>query len=189
MNLRPLPVKVESLLQQHNAPPLLVAHLTLVHDVAWKLTNGIKKSFPKLSFDQEAVIFGAATHDIGKAIHLRELSEAGSEHEITGRELLLKAGFPEEYARFAFTHGGPRREPNPTLEDLLVQVADAIWKGGRYEKTESALMRLIVSRLKLKDWQVFSILDDLLTELSQDADQRLAYQNSQRTDLANIDQE
>lgn len=178
MNLRPLPAKIERLLQQHNAPPLLVAHLRLVHDVAWELTEGIKKSFPKLSFDQEAVLFGAATHDVGKTIHLRELSEPGSEHEVAGRKLLLQAGFPEEYARFAFTHGGPRREPNPTFEDLLVQIADAIWKGKRSEKTESLLIRSIVCATNLPEWQVFSVIDELLTEIAQDADKRLGYQNS-----------
>lgn len=176
MNLRPLPAKVESLLQQHKAPPILVAHLTLVHDVAWKLTEGIKKEFPDLEFDRESVLFGAATHDIGKIIHPNELTEAGSEHETSGRNLLLKAGFPENYARFAFTHGGPRREPNPTLEDLLVQTADAIWKGKRYKNSESTLIDSIAAASSLAAWDIFSRIDNLLTELAKDSDERLAYQ-------------
>ncbi len=178
MNLRPLPAKVNSLLQQHHAPPLLVAHLRLVHDVAWKLTESIGKSFPQLAFDKESVLFGAATHDIGKVIYPKELTEVGSEHETAGRELLLKAGFPENLARFAFTHGGPRREPNPTLEDLLVQTADAIWKGKRYKKTESELIQAIAIATNMAEWDVFSRIDDLMTELSMDSDERLAYQFS-----------
>jgi len=41
-------------------------------------------SAPALSFDADAVAFGAATHDIGKARHLEELTVPGVRHEAAG---------------------------------------------------------------------------------------------------------
>ncbi len=38
MHLEPLPSEVADLLSQLDAPPRLAAHLTLVHDIACKLT-------------------------------------------------------------------------------------------------------------------------------------------------------
>ncbi len=80
------------------APPVLV------HDVAWKLTDGISKSFPNLVFDRESVLFGAATHDIGKINHPTELREAVSEHETAGRDLLLNMGIPEKAHKLMSEH-------------------------------------------------------------------------------------
>lgn len=178
MGLIGLPEKVENLLKEHNAPLLLVAHLRLVHDAASKLTYGIHRAFPRIFFDLEAVLFGAATHDIGKIVHPEELTEFGSEHETAGKDLLTKAGYPDRFSRFALTHGGPRREPNPTIEDLLVQIADAVWKGKRHEETEKALIKKISAECEMPEWEVFSHLDDILTEIAHGSDSRLAYQNS-----------
>jgi metal-dependent HD superfamily phosphatase/phosphodiesterase len=58
-----------------------------------------------LEFDQDAVLFGAAIHDIGKAVHPDELSRLGSAHEEAGRALLVAHGVPASLARFAATHG------------------------------------------------------------------------------------
>jgi putative nucleotidyltransferase with HDIG domain len=126
MKLRPLPSEVRKLLAVHGAPPHLVAHLELVHDVAWELTEQLAVRLPELKYDRKAVLIGAATHDIGKAVCRNELSERGSRHEELGQQMLLEAGFPAAHARFAWTHGGPKREPNSTIEDLLVRTADAI---------------------------------------------------------------
>jgi hypothetical protein len=37
------------------------------------------------------VLFGAATHDIGKIVHVDDLSGSGSQHEAAGQQLLLEA--------------------------------------------------------------------------------------------------
>ena len=50
------------------------------------------------------MLFGAATHDIGKTPHPAELSGPGSAHEEAGRELLLSLGGSPRLARFAATH-------------------------------------------------------------------------------------
>lgn len=46
--------------------------------------------------------------------------------------MLLDAGFDSASARFARTL---------TLEDLLVQAADTLWKGKRDERLEAAVVR------------------------------------------------
>ena len=44
--------------------------------------------WPVLSVDHEAVLYGAATHDIGKVLHPNELDGPGNEHEKDGPALL-----------------------------------------------------------------------------------------------------
>ncbi|WP_338056806.1 hypothetical protein [Streptomyces sp. ZAF1911] len=82
--LRLLPEVVAALLRELAAPPRLAAHLRLVHDVAYELTDWFARFRPELTFDREAVLFGAATHDIGKAVHTAELEGPGSAHEPAG---------------------------------------------------------------------------------------------------------
>jgi len=99
--------------------------LRLVHDVACELVEWLEQRYPALPLDREAVLFGAATHDVGKAAHVRELSGPGSAHEEAGRELLEAHGTAPELARFAATHASWAL-PDIGLEDLLVSVADKI---------------------------------------------------------------
>jgi len=49
----------------------------LVHDVAAQLTAALQQRHPKLIFDRSAVLYGAATHDIGKVVHPTELTGQG----------------------------------------------------------------------------------------------------------------
>ena len=83
----------------------------------------------------------------------------------------------ERLARFARTHAA-WTAPEATAEDLLVSVADKIWKGRRVEDLERLVAdRLIADRGAGVDrWQVLIDLDDLLEDLATGADQRLAFQ-------------
>ncbi len=47
MNLEPLPSKVYELLQRLHAPPRLIAHLTIVHDVAKTLIGKMDPAWAK----------------------------------------------------------------------------------------------------------------------------------------------
>ncbi|MEE3921724.1 HD domain-containing protein [Micromonospora sp. BRA006-A] len=100
----PLPGVAVELLAALAAPPRLGAHLRLVHDVAWHLTAAFADRFAAVPFDRQAVLFGAAVHDLGKVEHPAELTGPGSAHEEAGYQLLLRFGVPEERARFAVTH-------------------------------------------------------------------------------------
>jgi len=175
--LRPLPPAASALLRRAGAPPRLAAHLRAVHDVAVSLTGWLETACPAARFDREAVLFGAATHDIGKIVHREELSEPGALHEPAGEQLLLSAGVEPRRARFAGTHASWHSE-RAGLEDHLVSLADKVWKAQRQEDLE----QLVVDRIALLNaqapWEAFLALDDCLTGLAAGADARLTFQNA-----------
>jgi hypothetical protein len=173
--LRPLPADALRLLRLLGAPPRLGAHLRAVHDVAYQLTGLLSRDHPRLAFDREAVLFGAATHDIGKVIHVEELSGPGSAHEPAGRALLLANGVPAGLARFAGTHGS-WTGPDITIEDLLVTLADKVWKAKRVPDLEELVVDRLAAATRVERWEAFLSLDDILDRLATDADRRLAYQ-------------
>lgn len=173
MNLRPVPEEAAQLIDSLPAPPRLRAHLALVHDTAARLVEALRRCRPDLACDWEAVLFGAATHDLGKVRHPEELRQPGSRHEAAGEALLLELGVAPERARFARTHG--RIDPDGPLEDLLVSLADRLWKGKRDDALEEAICRWISAERGETSWAAYLWLDDLLTELAAGADARLAW--------------
>jgi hypothetical protein len=175
--LRPLPLRAAELLQELDAPPRLVAHLRAVHDVARQLVDWVERHCPALVVDREAVLFGAATHDVGKTLHVAELSGPGSAHEEAGRELLLAHGVAPGSARFAATHAS-WDAPDVTIEDLLVSLADKIWKNKRVPALEDLVVAEIGRAGGRPAWQAFMELDDFLTGIGAGADGRLSYQMS-----------
>ena len=110
VDIRDLPDDARQVLKRLNAPPRLVAHLTLVHDVAADILKSLQAQWPNLSIDKGAVLFGAATHDIGKVLHPAELVGPGSKHERDGPGLLEQVGIPADRCRFARTHGTWKQE-------------------------------------------------------------------------------
>lgn len=175
--LRPLPPPVADLLRSLNAPPRLAAHLRAVHDVALQLVEWAEHRYPDLTVDREAVLFGAATHDIGKTVHTAELSGPGSSHEETGRELLLAHGFGPDLARFAGTHTA-WTDPDVTLEDLLVSTADKVWKNKRVSDLEDLVISRLAQATGRQPWEEYLALDELLGRIGNGADCRLAFQAS-----------
>ena len=178
MPYRPLPAEAARLCEQTGAPPRLVAHLILVHDVACSLVEKLTTAFPDLHMDREAILFGAATHDLGKAQFQEELSQPGRCHEAAGVALLIGYGVPEAIARFAFTHANWQELNPPQIEDLLVALADKCWKGKRVDELESMVVALIADQSKLEIWECYSRVDEILQELASDADERLSWQMS-----------
>ena len=163
--MRPLPATAAELLRALDAPPLLGAHLRAVHDVAWSLTDALGRHRPALAFDTTAVLFGAATHDIGKVVHPAELTGPGSAHEAAGEDLLLRYGVPAHLARFAGSHGSCWIRPAATLDELLVSLADKVWKGDRVPELERQV-----------SGATGHTLDRLLDDLAAGAAGRLAFQ-------------
>lgn len=166
-----------TLLRSLGAPPRLAAHLRLVHDVAHELTAWLEQRHPRLPFDRAAALFGAATHDIGKITHPGELSGPGSAHEEAGRRLLLEHGVEPESARFAATHAA-WAEPGVGVEDLLVSLADKVWKNKRVRELEDLFVGRLAEVSGRPVWEEFLALDDLLDPLGAGADRRLAFQAS-----------
>lgn len=175
--VRPLPADVAELLVELAAPPRLAAHLRAVHDVAHGLTTWLAQQHPAVTFDRAAVLYGAATHDIGKVVHVEELSGPGSQHEQAGQRLLLDAGVEESLARFAATHAS-WDAPGIEIEDLLVSVADKVWKAKRVPELEQLLVDRLARASGQELWQAFLDLDDQRDHLASGADARLAFQNA-----------
>lgn len=173
--LRPLPDEVARLLRDLDAPPRLAAHLRAVHDVAWQLADWLTRQYPALRFDRDAVLFGAATHDVGKTAYTAELSGPGSEHEEAGRQLLLARGVSPGLARFAATHAA-WTQPGIQIEDLLISVADKVWKNKRVPDLEDLVVSRLAEASGRSAWEEFLAFDDLLTSIGEDADGRLAFQ-------------
>lgn len=174
--MRPLPRRAEEICHQVNAAPRLVAHLQLVHDVACSLTEKVQKRLPTLLLDVESLCFGAAIHDIGKALHGVELMEPGNKHESAGEQLLQELGLPHSLARFARTHAAWRSDTSLALEDLFVSLADTCWKGKREPELDGIVAERIAARLQRPEWEVYLILDEILQQLADHADERLAWQ-------------
>lgn len=175
--LRPLPPHVADLVRRVTAPPRLAAHLRAVHDVAYQLVDWTELCAPGLAVDRAAVLFGAATHDIGKTQHPAELSGPGSLHEEAGREMLLAHGFHAGLARFAGTHAA-WTAPGTTIEDLLVSTADKIWKNKRVPDLEDLLVTRLVRATGREHWEEFLALDEALEHIGDGAERRLALQAS-----------
>lgn len=175
--MRPLPARSEVLFEEFQAPPRLVAHLRAVHDVACQLTDWVRQHYPDVAFDREAVAFGAATHDIGKVEHPGELSGPGSAHEQAGYRLLLDRGVEEHLARFARTHAS-WTAADVEVEDLLVSLADKVWKAKRVADLEQLVTERLAAASGQQPWQAFMALDDVLDRIAADADFRLAFQAS-----------
>jgi hypothetical protein len=176
--LAPLPERVVVLLSSVAAPARLVAHLRLVHDVATRLLDAISRTWPTIHLDREAFLFGAATHDIGKAVHRNELHESGALHEVDGRRLLIERGIDDHLARFAETHAAWKKGGDCNLEDLLVALADTCWKGKRSDVLEDLVCSALLRQIVAERWEVFTTLDSIIAALATDADQRLAWQST-----------
>jgi hypothetical protein len=153
--LRPLPAEVGELLVAVHAPARLAAHLRAVHDVAWQLSGQLAASFPALVFDREAVLYGAATHDIGKVAHPDELTGPGHRHEPAGYDLLVAHGVPARRARFARTHAS-WTDPDTTIEDHLVSLADKVWKAQRVPDLEDLVIARLASSCGTERWLAFA---------------------------------
>jgi len=175
--LRPLPDRAAALLDTLDAPPRLVAHLRIVHDVACQLTDWCLRHYPALGFDRQAVLFGAATHDIGKVRHLGEISSPGSAHEQAGYQILRAHGVEEHSARFARTHASWRGS-DITTEDLLVSLADKIWRGKREPGLEQLVIDQLAAARGQASWMAFIALDEVLERIAAGAGARLEFQLS-----------
>jgi hypothetical protein len=80
-------------------------------------------------------------------------------------------------ARFAGTHGSWTAE-GIELEDLLVSLADKVWKAKRVDDLEQLVVDRLVAESGQERWEAFLELDDQLGRLADGADERLAFQNS-----------
>jgi hypothetical protein len=149
--LRALPGQVDLLLRRLDAPPRLTARLRAVHDVAHRLIDLLRRRYPGVRIDREAGLYGAATHDIGRAIRAGELPGPGSAHERIGH--LGPAAGPAEVAE--------------TFEDLLVSLADKVCRTERVPELEQLVVQHLAAVSRQEPWEAFVALDDILGEVAE----------------------
>ena len=176
MKIIDLPHRVIKLLKELNCPNRLERHLQIVYSTASELLYQVKQEWPSIDLNEDLILFGAATHDIGKIKVKSELSELGKQHELIGERLLVESGFSNEESRFALTHGN-WKDSNLTIEDLLVSLSDKIWKGKRVDDLEERVTHVISENVKVDYWEVYSTLDTILSKIAIGADKRLNWQN------------
>ncbi len=154
------------LLAELGADARLVRHHELVVEAAEQLCDRLDARF-----DRRHVLLGAALHDCGKILHPEEMREHGAAHEHAGQQLLLEHGIAPAIARFCVTHAA---WAGGTIEDMLVALADKLWKGKRDEALELAISEHIAEERGGDRWAVMARVDAICEEIAGDGPARLA---------------
>jgi hypothetical protein len=160
------------LLVEMGAPGRLVRHHELVVKAASILCQRVFEQFG-LPFCRDEVLLGAALHDVGKILYPDEMQVPGHRHERAGETVLIEKGVNPEIARFCITHAS-WEAPERTLEDLLVALADKLWKGKREEELETRVLEVIAKTSRRESWDVFAQLDTICEQIAADGPSRLA---------------
>jgi hypothetical protein len=169
------PEEAINLLKRMGAPSFLLRHGELVGDVAAELCDAVGDL--GIAVNREETVVGALIHDAGKLRHPDEITGPGRQHEQAGEPLLLNLGVPAEIARFCRTHGFDP-DSMPAMEDLIVALADKLWRGARDGRTELALIDQVAQGIGIDRWMIFTRLDQHFEEIAGKAEQRLALQRS-----------
>jgi hypothetical protein len=171
MSLNPASVPAaRTLLVELGAPPRLLRHVELVGEAAELLLGRLFEL--GVPVRDELVRVGVILHDAGKILHPAELDRAGAEHEAAGEALLLEHGVSPEIARISVSHACWDGMP-VSLEELLVALADKLWKGVRRSELEERIIELVAANLRKDRWEIFVELDNLFEEIARDGATRL----------------
>jgi len=120
----------------------------------------------------DVVRAGVIFHDAGKIFHPNELHGGGTEHESAGEELLLAHGVDPALARCCLSHARWAEMPC-TLEELLVALADTLWKGKRDSELEKRVIEEITQRSGMEFWDLFVELDTCFESIAANGALRL----------------
>lgn len=162
--------QAEALLIELGAPERLQKHGRLVLEAAEMLIATLKSL--DFRFDEELVRIGAIVHDAGKILHPNELGGGGAEHETSGERFLIEQGVEPKIARFCRSHA--RWDAMPcSLEELLVALADTLWKGVRRDDLEGRVIETIAERLGQDAWSLFVELDSCFERIADGGEERL----------------
>jgi hypothetical protein len=67
-----------------------------------------------------------------------------------------------------------RNDGEVELADLLVALADKLWKGKRSGELEGRIIELIAASSGSQVWEVFTVIDGLFESIATKGDERLA---------------
>jgi hypothetical protein len=159
------------LLQYLGASPHLIQHVKLVEEAAEMLISQFQQL--DLLFDPDWIRLGVAFHDTGKILHPSELVEKGTLHEAAGELLLLAQGVDPKIARCCRSHG-QWQQMECKFEELVVALADCLWKGKRNNELEHQVIAKVAEMLDRDYWDMFVSLDNGFEKISARGDLRLA---------------
>ena len=162
--------EVYDFLKALGASEKLIRHVILVGEAAELLIE--KLNHLNVSFDEKFVRLGVAFHDAGKILHPEELSIPGKKHELDGQALLIAEGVDQQLAHSCVSHG-QWQLMDCTLEEILVALADTLWKGKRDEKLETRVIEEISKQLGFERWELFLELDSSFESIASGGAERL----------------
>lgn len=157
------------LLRRLGAPPRLLFHVELVAEAGETIISELQSLGIRL--DEDFILSGIVLHDVGKTVHLSELSQGGELHGETGRSLLLQEGVDPRLAEVCVSHSAWNEAK--TVEELVIAVADKLWKGKRVADLEDLMITRVKDALQLEYWEVFTRLDTCFEEIAGGGDERL----------------
>jgi predicted hydrolase (HD superfamily) len=157
-------------LKNLGASEKLIRHVLLVDEAANILLAKLKDL--GISSDTQFIKLGAALHDAGKILHPEELREKGNLHEIAGERLLLEHGVDPKLARCCRSHA-QWQTLECSLEELIIALADNLWKGKRNDALETNFLERIYSLSTKDKWILFLELDGCFEMIANDGDYRL----------------
>ncbi len=111
-------------------------------------------------------------HDAGKVVCTSELSEPGQSHTEVGEKLLAENGVPPELARVCVSHKFWDSDGVST-EELVVALADRLWKGKRNERLEARIVERVARASSRESLSVFLALDSVFERIADEAPERL----------------
>jgi hypothetical protein len=159
-----------SLLRKLGAKERLLIHIKLVDEASEILIKELKKLGVRINGN--LIRIGVVVHDAGKIIHPEELAQPGNQHEQSGFELLLKNDVQPEIARFCLSHAR-WRETECSFEELLVALADNLWKGKREEELELMVVDQTAKKIGKNRWDIFTEMDSCFESIAADGPTRL----------------
>lgn len=165
------PATALQLLRDLGAPTRLLRHVELVGEAADALLAELTAL--GVVVDGDFVRAGVILHDVGKIVHGHELTAPGALHESAGEALLLARGVPPELARVCRSHA-QWATMGAGFEELVIALADALWKGARRPALEERVIAEAAARRGVTRWELFVALDSVFEAIAADGDARLA---------------
>ncbi|WP_437917062.1 HD domain-containing protein [Sorangium sp. So ce302] len=159
-----------SLLATLGAPPHLLRHVELVGEAADLLIVLFREQ--GIPIDEDLVRVGVVLHDAGKIEHPRELTGPGSEHEPAGERMLLAASVTPALARVCLSHAR-WQQMACTLEELIIALADKLWKGVRVPDLEERVLLEAAARGGRDRWGLFIPFDSCFERIAERGHVRL----------------
>ena len=164
------PADARSLLANLGAPEHLLRHVELVGEAADLLITCFGEN--RVSLDDGFVRVGVVLHDAGKIEHPQELAGPGDDHEPAGERMLLAAGVTPAVARVCLSHARWRAMA-VELEDLVIALADKLWKGVRAPELEERVLREATVRSGRAFWDLFVPFDSCFEKIAEGGHARL----------------